>query len=118
MGLKTWLGGLAAAAMVAPCLAIAGPSHPPSALPTGVTGVVTIMCVVQPDRSLRGCRVVRETPPDYGLGHATIEASRKFRMRPGRKNEAHVGAVVKVTVKWRDDGEPEFGPLRSASKEG
>lgn len=53
-------------------------------------------CTVQADRSLTGCRVLRETPVDEVFGEATRSLASRFRMSPLETP----GASVATPVAW------------------
>ena len=50
----------------------AGPFEPDRAMRTGVNGAAVIECKVAQDRTLNGCAVTSETPPDFGFGAAAL----------------------------------------------
>ena len=43
-------------------------------------GRVTLECVIRPDGGLRDCRIISESPPGAGFGHAALDAARRTRL--------------------------------------
>lgn len=67
-------------------------------------GVATITCAVTAAGSLTGCRVVRETPSEFGFGAATLKLAQYFKMSPrtvdGRPVE---GGQVTIPIRFNLD---------------
>jgi len=67
-------------------------------------GAATITCAVTAAGSLTGCRVVRETPSEFGFGAATLKLSQYFKMSPrtvdGRPVE---GGQVTIPIRFNLD---------------
>jgi periplasmic protein TonB len=67
-------------------------------------GTATITCAVTAAGSLTGCRVVRETPGEFGFGAATLKLAQYFKMSPrtvdGRPVE---GGQVTIPIRFNLD---------------
>ena len=78
--------------------------YPKAAAEDEVGGQATIECVVQPDGSLKACKILSETPQNYGFGKATVRMfEREFNVNehPERPEKNVAGDNVKFTFKWR-----------------
>jgi len=75
--------------------------YPDRAQRMGKEGSATITCAVTAAGSLTGCRLVRETPEDYGFGDATLKLAQYFKMSPrtvdGRAIE---GGQVTIPIRF------------------
>lgn len=76
-------------------------NYPRRALNAGLSGRVTLACVVQ--RSLRlECSIVEEDPPGHGFGQAGLRIARRFRAeRQFPDGRTTVGAQVTVPMVFR-----------------
>jgi len=77
---------------------------PEKAAQANVGGGATIECIVQPDGSLKACKVLSEAPRDYGFGRATARMFEKeFNVNDnGALEQPHApGDRVKFTFEWR-----------------
>jgi protein TonB len=74
--------------------------YPDRAQRMGQEGSATITCAVTAAGSLTGCRLVRETPDDYGFGAATLKLSQYFKMSP-RTVDGRVVEGGQVTIPIR-----------------
>jgi len=63
-------------------------------------GTATITCAVTAAGSLTGCRVVRETPGEFGFGAATLKLAQYFKMSP-RTVDGHAVEGGQVTIPIR-----------------
>lgn len=73
------------------------PEYPREAMRApGGEGVVTLTCLVQPDRSLGACRALREEPDGYGFAESAIEAAGRARVAA----EVRPGARVTYNVRY------------------
>jgi len=74
--------------------------YPPAALHQGVAGAVRLQCEVQLDTTAQ-CRVVEETPTDWGFADAALAISRSFRFTPAVVNGRPVaGGRVNVPMRF------------------
>lgn len=78
--------------------------YPQRAMDAGVSGRVTLDCLVDGNGSL-SCAVLSEEPPGYGFGDATIRLSRNFRMAPRTTDgRSTAGGRVRIPITWRISG--------------
>ena len=67
-------------------------------------GTATITCAVTATGSLTGCRVIRESPGEFGFGAATLKLAQYFKMSPrtvdGRPVE---GGQVTIPIRFNLD---------------
>lgn len=99
-------------------LQVPGPSefeevYPRQAWRDDVEGKVLIQCQVGVDTTLKNCRIVSETPEDYGFGAAAMVMSRSFRVSPRKVDGKPVdGAEIRVPITFKipeaDYGIPTF----------
>ena len=67
-----------------------------------MSGEAVIRCKVKLDGTLTDCTIIREAPPGYGFGRATVEAARYFKMTPKTADGTSVeGGVVTIPLNWR-----------------
>jgi protein TonB len=72
--------------------------YPREALEEGVSGVVTLTCIVIADGRIN-CAVVSESPAGHGFGDAALALSTKFRLPQTMPNGSSTeGGTVTVTV--------------------
>lgn len=73
--------------------------YPDRAQRTGVSGRAVIDCTVAASGHLEACKVIDESPAEFGFGAAAIKASGSFRMRPLTRNGVPVsGARVRLPI--------------------
>ena len=76
-------------------------AYPARALDLGLTGAVTLSCVVAASGTVHDCAVVSETPKDMGFGAAGLKLQRYFRMTPKTEDGQPVeGGVVRVAIRF------------------
>jgi protein TonB len=76
-------------------------AYPARALKNEKSGVAQIHCIVAIDGKLTDCKVVSETPLNYGFGDAAVRVSKYFEFRPKTVDGHPVGdAEVTVPVTW------------------
>lgn len=69
-----------------------------------VSGEVLLACRVQPTKRVTSCRVLRETPGNYGFGRAAVDASVTFRVNPPRRNDSDdTRTWVAIPVSFKND---------------
>jgi protein TonB len=75
--------------------------YPDRAQRMGVEGAATITCAVTAAGGLTGCRLLRETPEDYGFGAATLKLAPYFRMSPRTVDGQPVeGGQVTIPIRF------------------
>ena len=58
-------------------------------------------CTVTAKGALSGCRIVSETPEDYGFGDATLKIARFFKLKPKQVDGTSVdGGNYTFSIKW------------------
>ena len=78
--------------------------YPDRAQRMGQEGSATITCAVTATGSLTGCRLVRETPDDYGFGAATLKLAQYFKMSPRTVDGQPVeGGQVTIPIRFNLD---------------
>lgn len=74
--------------------------YPRGARNRGVSGIVTIGCVVNEQYGL-DCEVTAEDPPGMGFGQATLEIAEEFRIAPLTEGgEPTIGQRIRRTIRW------------------
>lgn len=74
-------------------------AFPERAINDGVSGQVTLNCVVAASGAVTGCSVTSESPQGYGFGRAGLSLTRYFEMRPRTVDGAPVeGARVSIPL--------------------
>ena len=86
-------------------------AYPPAARLAGVAGSAKIQCKVRVDGGLEHCVVLREDPPGWGFGEATLSIAPNFRMTPKIVDGVPVeGGEVVIPINWQLDNSKESKP--------
>jgi protein TonB len=74
--------------------------YPRAAITRGVEGLVVLDCMVATTGDLR-CRVISETPGEWGFGDAALRIAAEHRMAPARSNGTPVEGRYRMRVPFR-----------------
>lgn len=85
--------------------------YPPAARAAKVEGSAKIQCRVHADGSLNPCEVLREDPPGWGFGAATLSAAQYFKMQPETVDGVPTdnGKVI-IPINWKMGDAPASKP--------
>jgi protein TonB len=87
-----------------------GPVWPQKALETGVSGRASIRCTVTVTGLLTACKVLSETPVDYGFGAAALLASPSFLFKPATHNGVPIVSTAIIPVNFSNpNGQDAYG---------
>lgn len=74
--------------------------YPRGAIARGVEGIVVLDCTVATTGDL-SCRVISETPQEWGFGAAALRIAAEHRMQPARSNGTAVEGRYRMRVPFR-----------------
>lgn len=69
---------------------------PQKAVDKGVSGSATVACITPADGLIRHCKVIEETPGDYGFGDAAISIVARGKLNPS--DDPNTVNVFKVRI--------------------
>lgn len=76
--------------------------YPERAQRLEMEGRVVLLCNVEANGFLSGCRAIEETPPDFGFGEAALQMSALFRLKPmTRDGQPVAGGTVRIPLNFR-----------------
>lgn len=75
-------------------------AYPMRALEAGVSGSVTLNCLVEVSRRVSDCRVASEAPAGQGFSRAAQSLTRYFQISPRTVNGAAEGSRVNITLRF------------------
>jgi len=75
-------------------------AYPDRALRTGVGGLATMNCLVQPSGRVADCNLTGETPGGHGFGRAAQGLTRHFQISPRTVDGAAVGSRVAIAIRF------------------
>jgi len=76
----------------------APPRYTAAAMRARAQGVVTLECVVEPNGECGEIRIVRSFTPPFGLDEEAIAAARRWRFRPGTRDNEPVPVLVRLEI--------------------
>ncbi len=89
--------------LVVPSADDLGRYYPKAAAAAAISGRVTLVCWVETDTTVTGCRVQAEDPPGLGFGAAALLTASVFRLSPQTVNGIPTPSEVRVPVYFNID---------------
>ena len=74
------------------------PKYTPAAMRAKIEGTVWLEAVIEPDGKVGEVRVVRTLDREFGLDEEAINAVKKWRFEPGKKDGVAVAVLVEVEM--------------------
>ena len=75
--------------------------YTPAAVLARAQGTISVECVVEPDGQCGDVRVVRGFNPSFGLDTEALSAARRWRFRPGTRDNVPVPVLVRLDIEFR-----------------
>jgi periplasmic protein TonB len=76
------------------------PNYTPASIKAKVQGSVFLEAVVLTDGTVGDVRVVRSLDKEHGLDDEVLNTVKKWRFRPGKKNDVSVPVVVEIQMSF------------------
>jgi TonB family protein len=74
------------------------PQYTSNAMRVKVQGIVALECVVLPDGTVGGVRIVRSLDRQFGLDEEAIAAAKRWRFKPGMMNGRAVAVAIRIEL--------------------
>ena len=76
------------------------PAYTSDAMRAKIQGSAAVECVVQTDGSVGEARIVRSLDPRFGLDAEALKAAKRWRFRPGTKDDNPVPVVIVIQLSF------------------